>query len=233
MTDFSQGTMHIKNSQPTKIASPWALEDEVCLTSMLHDFTHEHTILDVALELLWQRALLSVIISALLRRKVDVDSRGLAGKDLGVETLLTEVNGSAVNLVQEQGGGSAVNLESKLRTLDNIETADQGVDDERKAITVVDGDGVGLVSDLDDGLVATSDQNRLVLLRGDLNDITGVVEVLDEPLVTLEFLARRLTRAHVLGLGLLARRGRLAAVSAGTLGDGRAGTQAGVLVSHL
>lgn len=200
---------------------------------MLHDLAHQHTILDVALELLGQRALLSVIISALLRRKVDVDCRGFAGEDFGVKTLLAKVNGSAVNLVQQQGRGSAVDLESELGTLDNIKTADQGVDDERETITVVDGDGVGLVGDLDDGLVAAGDQDRLVLLRRDLDDITGVVEVLDEPLVALEFLARRLARAHVLGLRLLARCRRLPAGGAGALCDGRAGAQAGILVGHL
>lgn len=177
---------------------------------MLHDLAHQHTVLDVALELLGQRALLGIFIGALRRRKVDIDSGGFASEDLSVEALRAKVNSSTINLIHQQSRDRAVDLHSELGALDDVETADKRVDDEGETNTVVDCNGVCLVGDLDDGFVAAGNQDGLVLLRGDLDDLARGIEVLDEPLAALEFLAGRLARAHVFGLGLFARCWRLA-----------------------
>ena len=187
------------------------------LTSMFNNLAHQDTVLDVALELFRHRALLGVLISALRWGKVDVNSRGFASEDLSVEALLSKINSGAVNLVQQQSRNNAVDLHSKLGTLDDVETADERVDDEGETNTVVNGDSISFVRDLDDGLIAASDEDRLVLLRGDFDDIARGVEVLDIPFVALKLLARRLARAHAFRLRLLARGWRLAAHSAGTL----------------
>lgn len=189
--------------------------NESSLTSMLHDLAHQHAVLDVALELLGQRALLGIFIGALRRRKVDVNSGALASEDLSVEALLAEINGSTINLIQQQSRDRAVDLHSELGALDDVKTADKRVDDEGETNTVIDGNSVGLVGDLDDGLVAAANEDGLVLLRGDLDDLARGIKVLDEPLAALEFLAGRLARTHVLRLGLFVRCWRLAPHGAG------------------
>lgn len=185
---------------------------------MLHNLAHKHAVLDVALELLGQRALLGIFIGALRWRKVDVNSGGLASKDLSIETLLAKVNGSTINLIHQQSGNRAVDLHSELGALDDVKTADERVDNEGETNAVVDGNGIGLVGDLDDGFVAAADEDGLVLLRGDLDDLARGIKVLDEPFAALEFLAGRLARAHVFGFGLFARCWRLAPHGAGALG---------------
>lgn len=184
---------------------------------MLDDLAHQHAVLDVALELLGQRALLGVSVGTLRRRKVDVNSGALASKDLSAEALMAKVDSSTINLIHQQSWDRAVDLHSELRALDDVKTADERVHDEGETNAVVDGDGVGLVCDLDDGLVAAANEDGLVLLRGDLDDLARALKVLDEPLAALELLAGRLARAHVFGLRLFARCWRLAPHGAGAL----------------
>lgn len=204
---------------------------------MLNDLVDQNAVLHVCLDLLGNGAFLGIIVGSLLRGEHDVDCSALAGEDLGGQALLAQVDGSAIDLVQEEGGDDTVYLEGELGGLDDVKAADERVDDEGEAGAVVDGDGVGLVVDLDDSLVAARDEDRVVLLRVDLNDLAGVVEVLDEPFAALQILARRLASAHALRLGLLARRRRLApngAASGGwAIGNHGAGAKVGVLVRHL
>lgn len=205
-------------SMETKLHGPLQFNQEPSLTSMLNDLAHQYAVLDVALELLGQRALLGIFIGALRWWKVDVNSGALASEDLSVETLLAEVNGSTINLIQQQSGDCAVDLHSELGALDDVKTADERVDDEGETNTVVDGNSVGLVGDLDDGLVAATNEDGMVLLSGDLDDLARGIKVLDEPLAALEFFAGWLARAHVFGLGLFVRCWRLAPHGAGSFG---------------
>lgn len=199
---------------------------------MLHDLAHQHAVLEVALELLWQRALLGIFIGALRRRKGDVNSGTFASKDLSVETLLAKVNGSTINLIHQQSGDRAVDLHSELGALDDIKTADERVDDKGETNAVVDGNSVSFVRDLDDGFVAATDEDGLVLLRRDLDDLARGIKILDEPLAALEFPAGRLARAHVFGLRFFAGCWGLAPHGTALRDDG-SGAQVGVLVRHL
>lgn len=207
------------------------------LASVLDNLVNENAVLHVRLDLLRDRAFLGILVGSLLGRKHDVDCSALAGEDLGGQALLAQVDSGTIDLVQEEGGDDAVYLEGELGGLDDVKAADQGVDDDGEAGAVVDGDGVGLVVDLDDGLVAPRDEDGVVLLRVDLNDLAGVLEVLDEPFVAFQVLARGLPGAHALRLGFLARSRRLApngaACGGWTIGNHGAGAKVRVLVRHL
>lgn len=100
------------------------------LAGMLDNLAYQGTILDVALDLFGDRALLGIIIGSILRREHDVNGSALAGEDLSAETLLAEIDGSAVDLIQQDGGDEAVDLQSELGALDDVEAADKGVDDD-------------------------------------------------------------------------------------------------------
>lgn len=174
---------------------------------MLDDLGNKHPVLDVALKLLGDRALLGVIIGTFLGRKVDVNGRRLAGEDLGGKALLAQIDGSAINLVQKNGRNDTVDLQSELGRLDDVQAAHQGINNDGKTGAVVDGNSIRLAGNLDDRLVDARDEDRLVLLRRNLDNILCAVEVLHQPLATLQFLARRLASTHALGLGLLVWRG--------------------------
>lgn len=236
---------YVTSSQPA--ASSRAKQYRFCdwvikLPSVLDNLTDKNAILDVALDLLRNRALLGVLVGSLLGWQHDVHTGALAGEDLGVQTLLTQIDGSAVNLVQQDGRDHAVDLQRELGRLDHLKTADEGVDDDGEAVAVVNGDGVCFVRHLEDGLVTAGNQDGLVLLGWYLNDASGIIEVLDVPLVRLKLLARRFLRAHALRLGLLSgsgalgtirRRRRNAAQGVAAIGDRRASTESGILVRHL
>lgn len=178
---------------------------------MLDDLVDENAVLDVALDLFGEGTFLGIFVGAFLGWKHDVDRGAFAGEDFCVQTLGTEVDGRAIDLVEENGGNDAVNLQGELGRLNDLQAADEGVDDDGETGAVVDGDGICFARDLDDGLVTATDQDRVVLLSRDLDDLAGVVKVLDEPLVGFQLLTRWLLRTHALWLGLLARRsGRLA-----------------------
>jgi len=200
---------------------------------MLNDFVDQNTILDVALDLLGNRALLSIFIGTFLGREHDVDSGGLAGEDLSGETLRTEVDAGTIDLVQENSWNITVDLQSKLGGLDHVEAANKRVNNDGKAGAVVNGDSIGLAGNFDDGPVAARDEDRLGLLRRNLNDLVRSLEVFDQPLVAFQLLARGLASPHALGLGLFARNGRLAPGGAGAVGHCRACAQARVLMCHL
>lgn len=146
---------------------------------MLNDLIHQHTILDVSLDLLRDRALLGVLISTFLGREVKVDIAALASENLGSKTLLTKVDRGTIDLVQQDSRDDTIDLQSELGRLDDVEATHEGVDDDRQAITVVNGNGIGLAVDLDDALVTAGDEDRLVLLRGHLNNFIRAFKILD------------------------------------------------------
>lgn len=121
---------------------------------MFDNLADKHTIPDIALELLGNRALLGIIIRALLGRKHDVDGRRLASEDLGGKAFLSKIDHCAVNLIQQDSGDDTVDLQGKLGRLDDVQAADQGINNDGKTSAVVDGNGIGLVGNLDDTLVA-------------------------------------------------------------------------------
>lgn len=71
-------------------------------------------------------------------------------------------------------------------------------------MAVVNGNCVSLTRYLKYRLIASRDEDGMVLLSRDFDNLAGVVEVFDEPFRTLEILARRLPAPHVLWLGLFA-----------------------------
>lgn len=205
---------------------------------MRDNLINQGTVLDVALDLFGHRALFGIVIASLLGRKHDIDSGAFAGEYLGIQTLKAQVNRGTIDLVKEESGYNAVDLKSEFGRLDHIEAADEGVHNDREPVAVVDRDSIGLVGHLYDGLVATGDEYRLILLGVDLDNLAWVVEVLDEPLVTFQILTRRLARAHALRLRFLARGRRLgarggAAMGVGSFWNHRASTKVGVFVGHF
>lgn len=71
-------------------------------------------------------------------------------------------------------------------------------------MAVVNGNCVGLARYLEYRLVASRNEDGMVLLSRNFDNLAGVVEVFDEPFRTLEILAGRLPAPHVLWLGLFA-----------------------------
>ena len=106
---------------------------DVCLAAILagmfDNLVHQDTILYIALNLFRQRALLSVVIGTLLWREHDIDSAAFACEHLSAETLLTEVDGGTINLVQQDGRDNTIDLQSKLRRLDDVQATHKGVHD--------------------------------------------------------------------------------------------------------
>ena len=205
---------------------------------MINNLTNDLAILDVGPELFGKRTLFGIVVGSLLGRKHNVHRRTLAGKDLCAQALLVQVDNSAVDLVEQERGDDAVDLQGELGRFDDVQTTDQGVDDNGQAAAIVDGNGIGLVVDLDDGFVAARYENGVGPIGGDFDDFTRVVKVFDNPFFAFKFLARRLATAHVLGLGFLAWRWgpgtSHAILGAGAIArHGRAGTEIRVLMCHL
>lgn len=144
------------------------------LASMLYNLTDNLAILDVTPDLLGKRVLRVIVLS----REIDVNAGALAGEDLGVLGVLSEVDGSAVDLVEEDGGEGADDLEGEVGALDDIDGGDEGVDDDGRAGGVVDGDSVCFAVDADSGVLAARDKDGMVDLCVELDDVTWVVEVI-------------------------------------------------------
>jgi hypothetical protein len=85
----------------------------------------------VGADLRGQRQFLVVLVGA--GDDVQVDARGLAGEDLGTGGLLTEIDGSTVDLIQHDSGNGTVDLELKVGGLDDVDGGDEGVNDEGEA----------------------------------------------------------------------------------------------------
>ena len=125
------------------------------LTSMLHNLTHHLPILDKAPNLLRQRVLAIIVLGG----QVDINAGALAGEDLGILAVLAEVDGRAIDLVEEHGGQGADDLEGEVGALDDVDRGDEAVDDDGGARRVVDGDGVGLAVDADGCVLAARDED--------------------------------------------------------------------------
>lgn len=104
-----------------------------------------------------QRDLLVVVVRA--GDDVEVDAGAFAGEDLGGYALLGEVDLGAVDLVHQDGGDGAQDLEGEVLGLDDVDGGDEGVDDEGEAVGVFDGDGVGLALDDDGGVAAAGNED--------------------------------------------------------------------------
>ena len=205
---------------------------------MSDNLADDFAVLDVGLELLGKRAFLGILVGSLLRRKHDIYRGAATGEYLCAQTLLAQVHSGTIHLIKQEGRDHTINLNGELGGLDDIETADQRVHNDRQAAAVVDGDSIGLVIDLDNCFVTPGDEDGMVLLGRDLDDFVCIVEILDEPLVALEILARRLPTTHALRLGLLIRNWgpgtRHAVLGSRPLSwNCRAGTELRVLVCHL
>ena len=120
---------------------------------MFDNLTNDPTIPDHTPDLLGQRTFLVVIVLR-LPRHIHVDAGALAREDLRAQTLLAQVDGGAIDLIEHDGGQSAEHLEGKLRTFDDVDGGDEGVDDQRHGTAVVERDRVGFVVDADGGLGA-------------------------------------------------------------------------------
>lgn len=126
-------------------------------------------------------------------------------------------------------------MQRKVGALDDIDGADERVDDERCAGRVIEREGVCLAVDADGGVFAARDEDRVVDLGVDLDGFGGGVEVVlftilacplticflltyYYPLVAVQLLLRRLLGPHSLWLLRLGRRRALTpAQAAGTV----------------
>ena len=104
---------------------------------MLDNLTNDPSIPDRTPDLLRQRAFLVVVILR-LSGDIDVDACALAREDLRGQTLLAEVNGGAVDLIEHDGRQRPKHLERKLWTLDNVDGGNKGVDDQGHGSAVVE-----------------------------------------------------------------------------------------------
>lgn len=200
---------------------------------MLDNLADELAILEVTAELLGKRALLVVLLLG-LGRQVDVDARALGGVYLGVQAVLGKIDGGTIDLVEHDSGKATQDLEAEVGTLDDIDGGDEVVDDEVGAWTVVDADGVGLADQTNSGVLALCDENGLCDGNLDFDGSVGVLEVLDDPLVAVEFLLGisfgcglgNTLSADAVRFGLEFRTSATAAVDAilasFSVGDGRA-----------
>jgi hypothetical protein len=178
---------------------------------MLNNLSHELPILDESPQLLGQWALPAVIFIARGWQN-NVDARALAREHFRVQTVLAQVDRSTIDLVQHDRREGASDLDREVGTLNHVNGADQGLNQELSASAVVDADGVGLALHDDGGVLAARDENALRLADLDLDRGGRRVEVLDQPLVAVElFLALLLyrcadcavlTHRDRLGLGL-------------------------------
>ena len=170
---------------------------------MVDNLADDFAVLDIGFELLGKRAFFGILVGSLLRRKHEIYSGAATGEYLCAQALLAQVHSGTIHLIKQECGDHTVDLEGELGRLDDIETADQRVHNDRQAVAVVDGDSIGLVIDLDNCFVTPGDEDGVVLLGRDLDDFVRTVEILNEPLVALKILARRLATTHALRLGLL------------------------------
>jgi hypothetical protein len=178
---------------------------------MLNNLSHELPILDESPQLLGQWALPAVIFIARGWQN-NVDARALAREHFRVQTVLAQVDRSTIDLVQHDRREGASDLDREVGTLNHVNGADQGLNQELSASAVVDADGVGLALHDDGGVLAARDENALRLADLNLDRGGRRVEVLDQPLVAVElFLAfllygcagcAVLTHRDRLGLGL-------------------------------
>lgn len=125
---------------------------------MFNNLTNHDPILDITSNLLGQGDFL-VIVLARDWRKIDIDARALAGKDVGAKAVLAEVDLRAVDLIEQHSGQRAEHLQGETRTLDNVDRGHEVVDDEVCAGAVVDADGVCFAHKTDGGLVAARDED--------------------------------------------------------------------------
>lgn len=93
---------------------------------MLDDLTHHLAVLNPAPDLLRERVLRIVVLA----REVDVDAGALACEDLCVLAVLAEVDGRAVDLVEEDCGEGADDLEGEVGAFDDVDGGDERVDDD-------------------------------------------------------------------------------------------------------
>lgn len=143
---------------------------------MLDNLTDNLSVLDVTPDLLWQGVLRVIVLG----RQVDVDTRALAGEDFSVLAVLAEVDGCAVDLVEEDRGQGANDLERKVGALDHVDRRHKRIDDDGCARRVVDGDGVCFAVDADGGVFAAGDEDGVVDLSVELDNLAWVVEVVLE-----------------------------------------------------
>ena len=168
---------------------------------------NQRSILDIAPKLFWQGALLVIIIAPLLRRQHDIHTRAFASQNIGIQTVLVQVDHTTIYLVKHDSRHHAIDLQGEFGGLDDFNTTDKGVDDDGEVGAVVDGDGVGFVADFNDGFVTSGDQDRVRQLGRDLDDFRRVFVVFDKPFVAVEFLPRGLLGTHARWFGLFTRQG--------------------------
>ena len=211
---------------------------------MLHHLTNHHPIPNHTPNLLGKRALPIISLPSLPRRHHHIHAGALTRQHLGRQTASAQVDGGAVDLVEQHGGHDAIDLELEAGRLDDVEAGDERVDEDGEAGAVVDGDGVGLAADADHALAAAGDEDAVGELGGDVDDVgAGVVVVLDDPFVAVEVFAGFFLGAHALGFRALGGDGGFAAGLRGgaeggglrvaAFGDGGAGAEGWVLVRHF
>ena len=118
-----------------------------------------------------------LVVAVLAVDDVEVDAGRLAGEDAGGGALLAEVDLGAVDLVQQDGRDDAHDLQGQVLRLDGVDRRDERVDHQRDPVRVLDGHGVGLALDDDDGVVALADQDRVRERGFDFDRLGFLLEV--------------------------------------------------------
>lgn len=115
----------------------------------------------------------------------DVEFVGLGSENLGIETILGQVDDTTRSLVDGDGGNLDDDLDLHAVAVNDLAGGDGFIEHDVGLLAAVDGEGVELTLDLDGGASALVDVDSLFLL-GDL-DRHGAGLVLHNPLVALQF----------------------------------------------
>ena len=113
---------------------------------MLNNLTNRPPIPNNRLDLLRNRTLRIIILLA-RARNININSRTLTRKNLRRQTVLAEIERSAIHLIEHNSRQAPKNLHLELWRLDDVDRRDEAVDDEGDAGGGIDGYGVCLSQD--------------------------------------------------------------------------------------
>lgn len=128
---------------------------------MLHDLAHQPSTLYRVLQLLRHRPLI-IIPLLTLTRDVDVNCSCLGCQDLQIGRFLRYIDSATVALVDLDRGCLAYDLQCERVTFDDVDRGHEVVNDDTRLYTLADRDSVDLAVDLDVGVFAAEDEDRLM-----------------------------------------------------------------------
>ena len=125
---------------------------------MFHDLTKYSPVPYHTLDLL-RHSSLRIILLLRPARHINIHSRTLTRENLRAERLPAQIQLRGVDLIEHDGWQGTEDLHLEFGAFDDVDAADEGVDDERDGSAVVEGDGVCFADDADGGFGAARDED--------------------------------------------------------------------------